>query len=99
MYAPGGMPRAEREAGQHGGIAPERLRLLRLGARAAPEQLAKRNDAIVQVFEDPRTAGTSAREQAISAFSIALTERPDRVGADDLVPLRGPASARRRSST
>ncbi|AOY93905.1 alkylhydroperoxidase [Cupriavidus sp. USMAA2-4] len=88
MYAPGGMPRAERELAStvvsrlNGCVYCASVHAQRF------EQLAKRNDAIVQVFEDPRTAGTSAREQAISAFSIALTERPDRVGADDLVPLR-----------
>jgi uncharacterized peroxidase-related enzyme len=52
------------------------------------EQLAKRNDVIKQVFEDPHTAGTNARERAIALFSIDLTLRPGDARADDLQPLK-----------
>ncbi|MCY1234092.1 putative peroxidase-related enzyme [compost metagenome] len=52
------------------------------------EQLAKRNEVIRQVFDDPHTAGTTAREQAIAKFSIELTERPAEVTAEQLKPLR-----------
>ena len=48
------------------------------------EQLAKRNDVIAQVFENPATAGTTARELAIGAFSIQLTDAPASVNADSI---------------
>ncbi|MET0184404.1 MAG: peroxidase-related enzyme, partial [Achromobacter sp.] len=51
------------------------------------EQLAKRTDAIEQVFVDPRTAGTDAREKAIAAFSVALTEKPGEIAAADIKAL------------
>lgn len=88
MYAPGGMPRAERELATtvvsriNGCVYCASVHAQRF------EQLAKRNDVIRQVFEDPRTAGTTAREQAIAKFSIELTERPAQVTAQQLKPLR-----------
>jgi len=52
------------------------------------EQLAKRNDVIKQVFEDPHIAGTNARERAIVLFSIDLTLRPGDVRSENLKPLK-----------
>jgi uncharacterized peroxidase-related enzyme len=52
------------------------------------EQLAKRNDTVAQVFEDPRTSGTTDRERAIVQFSIRLTEGPENLGPDDIRPLK-----------
>jgi uncharacterized peroxidase-related enzyme len=52
------------------------------------EQLAKRNDVIVQLFEDPATAGTSAREKAIVGFSARLGLAPADVGDADVQALR-----------
>jgi len=52
------------------------------------EQLAKRTDAIVEVFNDPHTAGTSARERAIVEFSIELTSHPERVSAASIQALK-----------
>lgn len=88
MYAPGGMPRAERELATtvvsriNGCVYCASVHAQRF------EQLAKRNDVIREVFENPRTAGTTAREQAIARFSIELTERPAEVTAEQLKPLR-----------
>ncbi|MGO4577574.1 peroxidase-related enzyme [Cupriavidus sp. 2TAF22] len=88
MYAPGGMARAERELAStvvsrvNGCVYCASVHAQRF------EQLAKRNDVIAQVFEDPRGAGTTAREQAIAKFSIELTEQPDEVSADSLRALR-----------
>ncbi|KJK20629.1 alkylhydroperoxidase [Burkholderiaceae bacterium 16] len=88
MYAPGGMARAERELAStvvsrvNGCVYCASVHAQRF------EQLAKRNDVITQVFEDPHSAGTTARERAISQFSIELTERPDAVSADSLRALR-----------
>jgi uncharacterized peroxidase-related enzyme len=88
MYAPGGMPRAERELAStvvsriNGCVYCASVHAQRF------EQLAKRNDVIRQVFDDPRTAGTTAREQAIARFSIELTEQPAQVTAGQLKPLR-----------
>ena len=88
MYAPGGMPRAERELSTavvsriNGCVYCASVHAQRF------EQLAKRTDAIKQVFEDPRTAGTNAREQAIVQFSIALTEQPDKISAQSIQTLK-----------
>ncbi|MBO4120699.1 peroxidase-related enzyme [Cupriavidus gilardii] len=88
MYAPGGMARDERELAStvvscvNGCVYCASVHAQRF------EQLAKRNDAIAQVFDNPRTAGTTAREQAIARFSVALTEHPDRIGAASLTALR-----------
>jgi uncharacterized peroxidase-related enzyme len=39
------------------------------------------------VFDDPASAGTNERERAIARFAIAVTERPEALGADDIAPL------------
>jgi uncharacterized peroxidase-related enzyme len=52
------------------------------------EQLAKRSDTVEQVFDDAKTAGTNERERAIARFAIAVTERPQALGAADIAALR-----------
>ncbi len=88
MYAPGGMPRAERELSTavvsriNGCVFCASVHAQRF------EQLAKRNDTIKQVFDDPQTAGTTDRERAIVQFSIELTESPDAVSARSIQGLK-----------
>ena len=88
MYAPGGMPRAERELGAtvvsriNGCVYCASVHAQRF------EQLAKRTDAIIEVLNDPHTAGTSERERAIVQFSIALTSAPDAVSPADIQALK-----------
>lgn len=88
MYAPGGMPRTERELSTtvvsriNGCVYCASVHAQRF------EQLAKRNDVIREVFDDPRTAGTTEREKAIAQFSIALTEKPGDVRPEQLQALR-----------
>ena len=88
MYAPGGMPRAERELGatvvsrSNGCVYCASVHAQRF------EQLAKRTDAIIEVLNDPRTAGTSERERAIVQFSIALTNAPDALAPADIQALK-----------
>ena len=88
MYAPGGMPRAERELGAtvvsriNGCVYCASVHAQRF------EQLAKRTDAIIEVLNDPHTAGTSERERAIVQFSIALTNAPDAVAPADIQALK-----------
>jgi uncharacterized peroxidase-related enzyme len=88
MYAPGGLSRAERELASavvsriNGCVYCASVHAQRF------EQLAKRNDVIAQVFTDPRTAGTSARERAIVNLSIALTRNPAGFGAEQLRAVR-----------
>ena len=59
MYAPGGLPRAERELGAmvvsvtNGCVYCTSVHAQRF------EQLAKRSDTVEQVFDDPRSAGTT----------------------------------------
>ena len=52
------------------------------------EQLAKRNDVIAQIFTDPDSAGTNARERALAQASAALTRAPGGFGPQHLAPLR-----------
>jgi len=88
MYAPGGLSRAERELAT---AAVSRINGCVYCASVHAqrfEQLTKRNDVICQLFDEPRGAGTTARERAIVQASIALTEAPDRFTAADLQPLR-----------
>ncbi|WP_251879699.1 CMD domain protein [Achromobacter sp. Marseille-Q4954] len=88
MYAPGGLSRAERELGStyvsrvNGCVYCASVHAQRF------EQLAKRNEVIAQVFEDPATAGTTARELAIGKFSIQITEAPATVNADSIQALK-----------
>lgn len=88
MYAPGGLSRAERELGAtvvsrvNGCVYCASVHAQRF------EQLAKRNDVIAQVFEDPATAGTTKREQAIGKFSIQITEAQADVNAASIQALK-----------
>lgn len=84
MYAPGGLSRAERELAStvvsrvNGCVYCASVHAQRF------EQLSKRNDVIAQVFEDPATAGTSARERAIVHMAMALTAEPGQFGTQHL---------------
>lgn len=88
MYAPGGLSRAERELSTavvstiNGCVYCASVHAQRF------EQLAKRNDAIKQVFTEPRTAGTTDREKAIVQFSVALTESPEAISASHIDALK-----------
>ena len=88
MYAPGGLPRAERELAStvvsrvNGCVYCASVHAQRF------EQLAKRDDVIEQVFNDPATSGTSPREKAIVLASIDLTLTPGQVEPAQLRALR-----------
>jgi uncharacterized peroxidase-related enzyme len=88
MYAPGGAPRAERELGAmvvsvtNGCVYCTSVHAQRY------MQLAKRHDTVQQVFDNPATAGSTAREQAIARLAQAVTLRPQSLGADDIAPLQ-----------
>ncbi|MNW06535.1 hypothetical protein D3C71_2029620 [compost metagenome] len=43
---------------------------------------------IAQVFENPHTAGTNAREKALVQFAIDLTEAPNQLSGERLQALR-----------
>jgi uncharacterized peroxidase-related enzyme len=87
MYAPGRLSRAERELAStvvsrvNGCVYCASVHAQRF------EQLAKRQDVIAQVFADPATAGTNARERAIVAFSIELTLHPHDIADSSLQRL------------
>ena len=87
MFAPGGLSRAERELAStvvsrvNGCVYCASVHAQRF------EQLAKRQDVIAQVFADPATAGTNARERAIVAFSIELTLHPHDIADSSLQRL------------
>lgn len=88
MYAPGGLPRSERELAStvvsrvNGCVYCASVHAQRF------EQLAKRDDVIEQVFNDPATAGTTPREKAIVLASIDLTLTPGQVEPAQLRALR-----------
>lgn len=88
MFAPGGLPRAERELGAtvesvvNGCVYCSSVHAQRF------EQLAKRSDVIEQVFADPQSAGTTEREKAIVAFSILLGREPESIGASHIQALK-----------
>ncbi|PLC54568.1 alkylhydroperoxidase [Pollutimonas nitritireducens] len=88
MYAPGGLARAERELGAltvsrvNGCVYCASVHAQRF------EQLAKQNETVRQVFEDPCTAGTGERQKAIVRFSIRLTLEPGQIGPDDIQSLK-----------
>ena len=88
MYAPGGLSRAEREVAatavsrSNGCVYCASVHAQRF------EQLVKRNDVMAQMFDDPDTAGTNARERAIIQASLALTRAPGSFGKQNLQPLR-----------
>ena len=88
MFAPGGMPRAERELGAtvesviNGCVYCTSVHAQRF------EQLAKRTDVIEQVFIDATTAGTTEREKAIVKFSAELTLDPAAVCAQNIQALK-----------
>ena len=88
MFAPGGMPRAERELGA---TVESRLNgciyCASVHARRF-EQLAKRSDVIEQLFRDPSNAGTTPREKAIVEFSGELALNPDALSAGHVQALR-----------
>ena len=88
MYAPGGLSRAEREVAatavsrSNGCVYCASVHAQRF------EQLAKRNDVMAQMFDDPDTAGTNARERAIIQSSLVLTRAPGSFGKQNVQPLR-----------
>ncbi|GAB2465411.1 peroxidase-related enzyme [Comamonas humi] len=88
MYAPGGLPRAERELGAT--VVSRINGCVYCGSVHAQrfEQLAKRTDVVAQVFDNPATAGTNERERAIAHFSIKITEQPAGLGAQDIQALK-----------
>ncbi|MGE8319894.1 MAG: peroxidase-related enzyme [Comamonas sp.] len=88
MYAPGGLPRAERELGAT--VVSRVNGCVYCGSVHAQrfEQLAKRTDVVAQVFDNPATAGTNERERAIAHFSIKITEQPAGLDAQDIQALK-----------
>lgn len=88
MYSPGGLPRAERELGAmvvsvtNGCVYCTSVHAQRY------TQLARRQDTVEQVFDDPTSAGATERERAIARFAIAVTVKPQAVGAEAIAPLR-----------
>lgn len=87
MYAPGGLARADRELGA---LTVSRINGCVYCASVHSQrftQLTKRTDTVAQVFDDPRTAGTTPREQAEAHFAVRITEAPNDLGAADIRTL------------
>jgi len=95
MYAPGGLPRAEREIAatavsrSNGCVYCTAVHAQRF------EQLARRNDVMAQIFARPESAGTNARERTLIAASMALTRQPAAFCARDVLALRAAGLAAR----
>ena len=88
MYAPGGLSRAEREVAATAVSRSNRCVYCASVHAQRFEQLAKRNDVMAQLFDEPDTAGTNARERAIIQASLALTRAPGSFGKQNLQLLR-----------
>lgn len=88
MYAPGGLSRAERELAAAAVSRVNRCVFCLAVHAQRFEQLAKRNDVMAQLFDDPDSAGTNARERAIIQASVALTRTPGQFGAEAIQALR-----------
>ena len=88
MYAPGGLSRAEREVAATAVSRSNRCVYCASVHAQRFEQLAKRNDVMAQLFDDPDTAGTNARERAIIQASLVLTRTPAQLGAGHIQALR-----------
>ncbi len=88
MFAPGGLSRAERELGAtvesrlNGCVYCTSVHAQRFA------QLARRNDVIAQLFQDPATAGIDARERALVRFAAQLGLQPHTVAAADVLALQ-----------
>lgn len=88
MYAPGGLSRAEREVAATAVSRSNRCVYCASVHAQRFEQLAKRNDVMAQLFDDPDTAGTNARERAIIQASLVLTRTPAQLGTAHIQALR-----------
>lgn len=88
MFAPGGMPRSERELGAtvesrlNGCVYCASVHAQRF------EQLAKRNDVIAALFEDPASAGTTLRERCIVQLSSVIALTPQLFSASHVQQAR-----------
>ncbi len=88
MFAPGGMPRAERELGA---TVESRLNGCMYCASVHAqrfEQLTKRNDVIAQLFEDPASAGTTPRERLIVQLSAVIALTPEKLNSAHIQQAR-----------
>lgn len=87
MYAPRGLARADRELGAltvsviNGCVYCASVHAQRF------EQLAKRNDVVTQLFDNPDTAGANERDKAIIEMAKRLTLSPEAFNADDIQKL------------
>jgi uncharacterized peroxidase-related enzyme len=88
MYAPGGLPRAERELGAMVVSVSNACVYCTAVHAQRYTQLAKRSDTVEQVFDNPATAGSTERERAIATFAQAVTLRAQALQAADITPLR-----------
>lgn len=76
MYAPGGLTRADRELGAltvsciNGCVYCASVHAQRF------EQLAKRDQIVADIFDNPATAGDTERDRAIIRLATELTESP-----------------------
>lgn len=88
MYAPGGLPRAERELAS---TVVSRVNQCVYCASVHAQrytQLAKRAEVIREVFQDPAEAGRTARERAIIDVAVSLTVTPAQFGPQPLEAAR-----------
>lgn len=88
MYAPRGLPRAERElATAVVSMVNGCVYCTAVHARRFAE-LTKQPEAMTRLFDQGLDAETDPRRRAIIAFAARLTRTPGAVGAADLAPLR-----------
>jgi uncharacterized peroxidase-related enzyme len=88
MYAPGGLSRAEREVASTAVSRANGCVYCAAVHAQRYEQLARRNEVMAQLFVDPDTAGTNARERALIQAALVLTRTPGALGTAPLQALR-----------
>jgi uncharacterized peroxidase-related enzyme len=88
MYAPGGLSRAEREVASTAVSRANGCVYCAAVHAQRYEQLARRNEVMAQLFVDPDTAGTTARERALIQAALVLTRTPGALGTTHLQALR-----------
>jgi uncharacterized peroxidase-related enzyme len=88
MYAPGGLPRAERELGAMAVSVTNGCVYCTSVHAQRYAQLARRDAIVEQLFDDPEHAGSNDRERAVVRFARALTLAPHALAGADIDALR-----------
>lgn len=88
MYDHGGLSRAERELGAIGASMVNHCIYCAAVHASRHAQLAKSEDVTDRIFAAGANADLSARDRAIFAFAIKLSQAPSEAGPSDMAALK-----------